>query len=226
MHIPQLTIFLSPFTLINLATLLCREIWTVYWVTRVILNQITVTILFNDCTVHQRYAPGELCWLQINKLNFAEMSQALADLWFYSIWTVYWATRVLLIELSKLVGVDVAELSQALSWSVCRVILSYPNCLLGDWSITKLCNGCCYRLLVIFMQADFTLSVLSELYVIVKALPQVCMKIQHEGSVEWLIQIIYHKTPPSAVFHTHRQRQCFKWYIAFDHNQLMHVVVM
>ena len=42
------------------------------------------------------------------------MSQALADLWFYSVRTVYWVTRVLLIELSKLVGINVAELSQAL----------------------------------------------------------------------------------------------------------------
>jgi len=30
----------------------------------------------------------------------------------------------------------------------------------------------------------------------------------------------------SAVFHTHKHRQCFKWYIVLDHSQLMHVVVM
>ena len=36
---------------------------------------------------------------------------------------------------------------------------------------------------------------------------------------------IYHETPPSAVFHTHKHRQCFKWYIVLDHSQLIHVVV-
>ena len=27
---------------------------------------------------------------------------------------------------------------------------------------------------------------------------------------------IYHETPQSAVFHTHKHRQCFKWYIVLD----------
>jgi len=31
---------------------------------------------------------------------------------------------------------------------------------------------------------------------------------------------IYHKTLPSAVFHTHK---CFKWYIVLDHSQLMYM---
>ena len=56
-------------------------------------------------------------------------------------------------------------------------------------------------------------------YVIVKALPRVCMKNTARGSVEWLIQAeccIYHETPQKAVFHTHKHRQCFKWYIVLD----------
>jgi len=36
-------------------------------------------------------------------------------------------------------------------------------------------------------------------YMLVKALPRVCMK--NTGSVECCI---YHETPPSAVFHTHK----------------------
>ena len=42
-------------------------------------------------------------------------------------------------------------------------------------------------------------------YVIVKALPRVCMKIQHEGSVEWLIQ---HEAKPSAAFTTRHPECC------------------
>ena len=69
------------------------------------------------------------------------------------------------------------------------------------------------------------------LYVIVKALPRVCMKNTARGEcrvvntargeAECCIE-----TPPSAVFHTHKHRQCFKWYIVLDHSQLIHVVVM
>ena len=33
---------------------------------------------------------------------------------------------------------------------------------------------------------------------------------------------IYHETPPSAVLHTHKHGQCFKWYIVLDHGQLIH----
>ena len=53
-------------------------------------------------------------------LNVAELSQALFDFYtgFYSITTA-----------SVVVALNVAELSQAL---VCRVILLYLNCLLGE----------------------------------------------------------------------------------------------
>ena len=43
-----------------------------------------------------------------------------------------------LTELSELVAINVAELSQALA----DLFLSYMNCLLGGWSLTELCNGC------------------------------------------------------------------------------------
>ena len=36
---------------------------------------------------------------------------------------------------------------------------------------------------------------------------------------------IYHEIPLSTVFHAHKHRQCFKWYIVLDHRQLIHVVV-
>jgi len=69
------------------------------------------------------------------------------------------------------------------------------------------------------------------LYVIVKALPQVCMKNTARGECRVVNTArgecyIYHETPLSAVFHTHKHRQCFKWHIVLDHSQLIHVVVM
>jgi len=93
---------------------------------------------------------------------------------------------------------------------------------------------------------------LCVLYVIVKALPRVCMKNTARGECRVVNTArgecrvvntargecrvvntargeaeccIHHETPPSAVFHTHKHRHCFKWYIVLDHSQLMHVVV-
>ena len=60
-------------------------------------------------------------------------------------------------------------------------------------------------------------------YMLVKALPRVCMKNTARG--ESSAVAIYHETP-DAVFHTHKHRQCFKWYIVLDHSQLIHVVVL
>jgi len=98
------------------------------------------------------------CLLYI--LNFAERSQALADLYtglFCSIWTVHWVNGFMLNCL--LIVFNVSELSQTL---VCWAILLYLNCVLDEWIHNELFIGClefcCHRLWLICMLSDFALS--------------------------------------------------------------------
>ena len=67
-----------------------------------------------DC-LHLKCLLGDYVLGILVVLNVAEQSQALADLyaaWFYSIWTLYWMSKILLNGI--LVVLNVAELSQAL----------------------------------------------------------------------------------------------------------------